>query len=404
MTYQATEQIEWRRWVTPSDARQKARHRWYLFPHSFTDNLVHALIDEWGLDSTDRILDPFVGAGTTLLAAQERGIAATGCDLSPLAVLASNTKVAAFSQEQLMRAFEPLKAVLETSLPVSMRRTYPALVRKALPDGRLEQFDALRTCIEDADCTPQEQDFFRLVLLSILPRFSHAIANGGWLRWQNKGADAALIKGAFIERMTDMLADVREATPYSGMRWEAHIADARDLPLGDGLFSAVITSPPYPNRHDYTRVFGIELMFSFLNWEENRALRYQSFHSHPESRPERPLADHYEPPKTLESSIRPIRDKRIQHMLRGYFLDIYLSLCEVARVCRQGAKVSFVVGNVRYDALPILVDEFTAEMGERAGLTCREIRAVRWRGNSAQQMGKYGRTESRESLVMFTKP
>ena len=67
-------------------------------------------------------------------------------------------------------------------------------------------------------------------------------------------------------------------------------------------------------------------------------------------------------------------------------------------------KSPYVVGNVRYDALPILVDEFTAEMGERAGLTCREIRAVRWRGNSAQQMGKYGRTESRESLVMFTKP
>ena len=85
-------------------------------------------------------------------------------------------------------------------------------------------------------------------------------------------------------------------------------------------------------------------------------------------------------------------------------MDIYLCLCEVARVCRKGARAAFVVGNTQYDGTAILVDEFTAEIGEQAGLTCKEIRAVRWRGNSAQQMGKYGRVASRESIVMFEKP
>ena len=88
-------------------------------------------------------------------------------------------------------------------------------------------------------------------------------------------------------------------------------------------------------------------------------------------------------------------------MLRGYFLDMYLSLREVARVCRRDAKIAFVLGNARYGGKAILVDEFTAELGERAGLAWREIRAVRWRGNSAQQMGKYGRVASRESVVIF---
>ena len=404
MTYQTTEQIEWRHWVTPSDARQKALHSWYLFPHSFTDNLVHALIDEWRLDRTDRILDPFVGAGTTLLAARERGISGTGCDLSPLAVLASSTKVAAFSQCRLESAWLNLRCTLDSSTSASMKRTYPDLVQKALPDGRLEQFDLIWSCIDEADCSSTERDFFRLALLSIIPHFSHAIANGGWLRWQNQGASAAKIKDTFADRVAEMLADVRDTESDTDKRWEALIADARDLPLSDGMFSAVITSPPYPNRHDYTRIFGVELMFSFLNWQENRALRYQSFHSHPESRPSRPPADYYEPPKTLENNIKHIRDKRIQHMLRGYFLDMYLCLCEVERVCRQGARVAFILGNVQYDASPIFVDEFTAELGERAGLICREIRAVRWRGNSAQQMGKFGRTASRESAVIFAKP
>ncbi len=39
------------------------------------------LVDEWGLDESDLVLDPFVGAGTTILAAKEKGIPATGDDL-----------------------------------------------------------------------------------------------------------------------------------------------------------------------------------------------------------------------------------------------------------------------------------------------------------------------------------
>lgn len=193
------------------------------------------------------------------------------------------------------------------------------------------------------------------------------------------------------------------------MRWSKTGASgrragrARQLPDPDGTYTAVITSPPYPNRHDYTRVFGVELMFEFLDWEANRALRHQSFHSHPEARPKRPPAEDYVAPEGLERSVEHLEDARIQRMLRGYFLDMHLCLREIVRVCRGGAKIAFVVGNARYGGKALLVDEFTAELGERAGLACEEIRAVRWRGNSAQQMGKYGRVASRESVVIFKK-
>ena len=200
-----------------------------------------------------------------------------------------------------------------------------------------------------------------------------------------------------------MLSDVYEEDDDGMKIWKAEIADARALPDCDDKYSAVITSPPYPNRHDYTRVFGVELMFEFLDWEKNRELRYQSFHSHPEAKPKRPSANDYVPPELLEESISHVKDARLQRMLRGYFLDMYLCLREVMRVTRAGGRVAFVVGNARYGGKSILVDEFTAELGERVGLVCQEIRAVRWRGNSAQQMGKYGRVASRESVVLFEK-
>ena len=404
MKYRTTEQAEWRHWVTPRDVKEKVVHRWYLFPHSFTDDLVHALIDEWGLNGQDNILDPFAGAGTTLLAAKKMGVPSNGYDLSPLAILASNTKTAIFSRQRLETAWQTLECTLRHNSTVSMGRAYPELVHKALPEGRLEALDAVATGIENIDYSSSERDFFRLALISIIPRFSHAVANGGWLRWLNQGAGAENVTNFFKEQVEMMLSDVCDTATQGDRYWEACVADARVMPASDAEYSAVITSPPYPNRHDYTRIFGVELMFAFQDWEANRALRYQTFHSHPEARPNRPSAGRYKPPKALDASVRDLSDKRIQRMLDGYFLDMYLCLCEVARVCRKGAKAAFVVGNTQYDGTAILVDELTAEIGEQAGLTCKEIRAVRWRGNSAQQMGKYGRMAARESVVMFEKP
>ncbi len=404
MKYRTTERTEWGHWVTPRGAKEKTVHRWYLFPHSFTDDLVHSLIDEWGLNGRDKILDPFVGAGTTLLAAKEMGIPSDGYDLSPLAVLASNTKISTFSRKRLEAVWRTLERTLMHNSTAPMGRAYPELVRKALPGGRLEALDSVATAIENIDCSSSERDFFRLALISIIPRFSHAVANGGWLRWLNQGAGPENVTIFFKEQVEMMLSDVCDTTLQHNSHWEARVADARVMPASDAEYSAVITSPPYPNRHDYTRIFGVELMFAFHDWEANRALRYQTFHSHPEARPNRPSAEKYKPPEALENIVRDLSGKRLQRMLNGYFLDIYVCLCEVARVCRQGARAAFVVGNTQYDGTAILVDEFTAEIGEHVGLTCNEIRAVRWRGNSAQQMGKYGLKAARESIVMFEKP
>ena len=398
-----TEIDGWQRWVTPGRIRRKAIHRWYVFPHSFTDELVHALIEEWSLGGSDHILDPFVGAGTTLVAAKERRVRAHGCDLSPLAVFASNAKVATYSLKKLGTAWKQLRLRLDGVTDPCDVTGYPKLVRDALPDGRLEMFHNVAGHIAELEYGHAERQLFMLALLALIPGFSHAVASGGWLRWNKQGFEAERIPLLFIERVEMMLDDLAGAIVPSQRTWQAVRADARRLPTQQKTFSAVITSPPYPNRHDYTRVFGVELMFAFLDWQQNRTLRYQTFHSHPEARPSRPVADGYATPGNLDDSVRAVKDRRMQRMLKGYFLDMHLCLREVARVCRRGARIAFVVGNAQYGGERLMVDELTAELGERVGLMCTEIRVVRWRGNSAQQMGRFGRRASRESIVMFEK-
>ncbi len=398
---------EWRWWVTPKLLRDKPIHRWYVFPHSFTSELVHGLIDEWGLDENDRILDPFCGAGTTILAAKERDIPANGYDLSPLAVFVSNAKIASYSVSRLEGIWEILKESLEPSMWNGVSKTYPELVIKALPGKLLSAFDAVAMQIDALPCSKLEQDFFKLALLGVIPRYSRAIATGGWLKWVEKSEDEDTLVDGLCERVDIMLRDLHESNVSSNQSWNTHIADSRSLPESDSTYTAVITSPPYPNRHDYTRVFGVELMFAFLNWEETRNLRYQSVQSHPEARPQRPEINGYKPPEDLTRALSELGrvevDRRIPPMLKGYFLDIYLALKEFSRVCRRGADIAVVVGNAQYYGIPFPVDELTAQIGEQCGLVCERIVAVRYRGNSAQQMGKYGFKPSRESIVVFTK-
>ena len=399
-----TERPDWAPWVVSRGAREQPIHRWLLFPHSFRSELVRALISEWGLGVKDRVLDPFVGAGTTLVAAREAGVPSEGYDLSPLSVLVANAKVSSYRERRLESIWQRLQRSLKEADGGCRAVRYAAVVHRALPEGRLDALAAVAAQVRELKCAQSDREFFQLALAAVVPEFSDAKANGGWLRWSKQGAAADGVFGALRRQVEMMIADVKEMSwPHLGDS-QARLADARLLPVADGTYSAVITSPPYPNRHDYSRIFGVELMLLFQNWEENRAFRYQSFHSHPEARPVRPLAQEYRAPEALAGVVDRVVDKRVRRMLRGYFLDMYLCLREVARVCREGAKVALVVGNAQYDGLPILVDEMTAELGEEAGLFCTEIRAVRWRGNSAQQMGRFGRVASRESVVMFEKP
>ena len=399
---------DWRRWVTPKPLANKPIHRWCIFPHSFTSELVHALVDEWSLTPKDRILDPFAGAGTTLLAAKEKNIPASGYDILPLAVFGSKVKVSNYQTKRLLRLWKTLLNRYRPSSGRETRKDYPTLVRKALPGKLLCDFEALDHAVMKLKAECIERDFFRLALISTIPAFSLAVASGGWLRWKDRQNSSSTMEHEFAERVELMLEDLISTKLPNISGWNVELADARSLPDGEATYEAVITSPPYPNRHDYTRVFGVELMFAFLNWEETRQIRYQSFHSHPESRPVRPELNDYRQPSKLRNTISNLNstkvDSRIPNMIEGYFKDLYVMLKEIKRVSKKGAKIAIVVGNAQYGGQPVPVDELTAEIGEYIGLKCQKLVVARYRGNSAQQMGKYGRRPARESVVIFTKP
>lgn len=407
MKYPFTSCLEWRSWVVPELLRERPVHRWFVFPHSFTDDIVRALVEEWGLGKGDQILDPFAGAGTTVLAAKQLGIPAIGFDLSPLAALATQVKTAEYDTTALAANWEKLRRRIKICSINSESGFYTELVRKALPGNKLATLHGVKAAIEDFDAPAAMRAFFKLALLAQIPKFSNAVATGGWLSWRTDSLPETKLPHELDNTVRSMLSDLRVVPEPATGTWYGRISDARSLPLEDGCCAAVITSPPYPNRHDYTRVFGVELMFGFLDWEGTRTLRYQTMHSHPEAKPNRPFVNGYREPafitKAVDEVAKNTAQRRLIAMLHGYFLDLYLSMSEVARVLRLDGYAAFVLGNAQYEGVPIEVDKAAALIGKQVGLHCCEIRVIRERGNSAQQMKSYGRNPSRESIVILRK-
>ena len=393
-------------WVTRKPLLSKPIHRWFTFPHSFTSELVHFLIDDWGLSKEDTLIDPFVGAGTTILAAKERNIPATGYDISPLAAFVSRVKSTHYNDLRLLTsAAKELNARISETNQSTCTFMYPPIVKRALP-GQL--LPTLVNCREEIDRLPYsetEKNFMMLALLGTLPRYSRARPSGGWLKWSPNSSRSSSFRRALSQRLREMTSDLKTTNLSPENNWSAKVADARSIPDSAGSYSGMITSPPYPNRHDYTRVFCIELLFAFLDTDQLRSLRKQTLESHPEAKPDRRASPEYAPPEALTDTLRRIKrhgiDPRVLRMLDGYFRDMYLFLSEAQRVCKAGGRIALVVGNTQYAGVQVLVDHLIVSIGESIGLHCESLSVVRLRGNSAQQMAKFGRQPSRETLITF---
>ncbi|NPB03041.1 MAG: hypothetical protein GXO39_01315 [Thermotogae bacterium] len=90
-------------------------------------------------------------------------------------------------------------------------------------------------------------------------------------------------------------------------------------------------------------------------------------------------------------------------MLTAYFVDMRKVITEWYRVLSSKGRVAMVVDNVRFEGEMIPVDLILSEMAEEVGFKVEEILIARYKGNSSQQMKKYGKIPVRESIVIWRK-
>ncbi|GAB4577490.1 MAG: site-specific DNA-methyltransferase [Anaerolineales bacterium] len=366
---------------------------------------MDVFLEEHSIKPDGVILDPFVGAGTTLLKAKQKGFSAIGVDLSPLSIFVTRAKLLSYDKEILTEAL--VKLVNDPSEYSTIPEIFPKRLKKAFSEGELCHLLKLQSRIRELE--EPAQLFFMVALLSVQQQLSRATPDGGWFRWVEKPNQEHLVYELFQTKVEKYLSELDCETghaQYAQQEFQVIQQDARNLDSLPKKFDALLTSPPYPNRHDYSRIFHIELLSLGLSEKEIFSLRHESIRSHVEAHSPEIKISTFQNPELLQLKIASLpkdADPRIAPMLTGYFEDMYFCLKSINKVMKTDAPCAFVVGNVRHAGVMIPVDEILAEVGKQAGFKFEKAWVARLRGNSAQQMAKYGREPARETIVIFKK-
>lgn len=386
--------------------------RLYRYKEAFAFRFVEEFIARFGLTEQDYVLDPFCGMGTTLFAAARKGIPAIGVDKLPIAVFVAQTLplFCSLRPGQIQATFEQLRARFPQAAPAAVAMDV-AIMKVAFPPDTLEALRRWKAAIEEL--APPLRDVFLLLFFSILEPCSYTAKDGQFLRLRRAKtvADPLEMLAKKVAEAERDIRLIRELGWTRSLRLPAvYLGDTRalaDIPFARPP-TAIITSPPYANRYDYTRTYSLELCFHFVrDFEEMKSLRFGILRSHIESKVEQgeeaPHPAVREVVDVLKERRRALNNPRIPDMLTGYFVDMAKVLQEWARILATGARVALVVDNVRFEGELLPVDLVLSEMAEEAGFIVEEIIVARYKGNSSQQMGKYGRVPVRESIVVWRK-
>ncbi len=356
-------------------------------------------------------------------------------------------------------AIKAVRAWVETSSPRESDRSFPhvPITRGAFAkeqEARLmwydEQFEVL-------GAKYGVEELLKFVLLSVLEDISYTSKDGQFLRWDSRsGKMQALyrkraaqgkrpvkvfhkrsildVKTAVLKALDLIISDVLQssAPPSFVAEQNLQIGSVLDtLPSHRAaLYDAAITSPPYCNRYDYTRTYALELAYLGVSANELLALRQDLLTCTVENRPKinrlqraysrrnrqsefdtvmRTLEDNAELEEILNAlqvrnRRREVNNRGVISMVKGYFTELAFVTLELYRTCKSGGSVAIVNDNVRYSGEIIPVDLMMTNIAASFGFKPDKIYVLPQRkGNSSQQMGKFGREALRKSILIWKK-
>lgn len=395
----------------------KIIHRWYPYTQGYSAELVEILLNELNFKKDSKVYDPFLGSGTTVLTCKLLGIDSFGAEISPLMSWVAKVKVTNYDINNIKNLVSlitdaKISPVIDTDL------VFNDYMQKAYAPEILAQIIGWRNWILNLSVNQEEKDFLLLALVSILEEISLIRKHGSHYRYLNKTENIGIlklnistidsstdIKHNLLKKIEQMITDV-EATNYreTSILSEVYNINSREE-IPNHKADIVITSPPYLNRNNYFTQQKAEL--SLLNLisskEHYKTLVQNSFKSHVEFKFDPNINSEIPEINKLISKIKLSENNnpKIPHMISGYFDDLKQTLINIKRILNPGAKLAFVVGNTRWGGVVVPVDHFLALIAEREGYKVDKILVARYKGNSPQQMKKFGRIPVRESIVIL---
>ena len=398
---------------TPVNFEESLRspiHRWHAYKEGFSPSFVKDFILKHSTSEDDIVFDPFGGVGTTVLSANEVNRFAISLEVNPFSNFVSEVKNSVYTKEEIAE----LISVLEC---FSSLNEYDCSDNYSISPTVISYFSPVtylsivmvKNFINDIG-DAKVRNIFLLSLTSVLEQVSTHRKNGNGVKrkiHEPSPTPFTELRNIVADKVKLIIADIQDKnfTSKNTILSGSCLLDYT-LPRKADI---VITSPPYANCFDYSKVYLIELWVSgfFKSKEDQTKFRESSMISHVHYNWQRhsngkiPVVDEVIVP-LLKS--RSLWSNKIPQMVSGYFCDLYTCLKNLSNNINEGSVLGFVVGNPTYAGVVIATDMILADIATKIGYTCLGVQIYRRIVPSSQQTKLIEQEDKkfvRESLVVL---
>ncbi len=394
-------------------------HDWYRFVLSFPPHLVRDYADRFGLGTQHRLLDPFCGTGTTLVEAKKLGIPSIGVESVGVPRHAANTKTDWSPDPDILaahahRVAETAKGILARDnisdepmeeTPTGLRlRSLPQPAAKLLLKNSISPLPLHKVLVlRDVLKEMRRQELEAHEQLALARALASDISNlkfGPEVGVGKIKSDARVV-GDWLSRVISMSDDLRKLNALDETPSQAIAGDARSIHrcIEPCSVDAVITSPPYPNEKDYSRIVRLESVL--LGYIDNRSdlqrmkrglLRSNTRGVYRNDDDDAWVNDDSE----IDRIANAIENRRMElgknsgfermyhRVTRLYFGGMARHFVSLSRVLRPGARLAYVVGDqASYLRVMIRTGQILGGIAERAGYEVEAINLFRTRHATA---------------------
>ena len=242
-------------------------HGIHEYKGKFNPQIVHCMINLFGINKDSRVLDPFNGSGTTILECAHLGISAEGTDINPMACFIANAKISALAIDvKASRActdafFKNYQKQDKSGRAYSdLRLEY---LKKWIPEVTLDILEDIREFAEH-----QEKGLQRLLLTltsDLIRDYSYQEPFDLRIRRRKTPMPETPLLQVLEENLDKHLRKIEEIQSCLGIIKTENQAINCDIkvakPFGNTLFDAALTSPPYVTALPYIDTQRISLVW-----------------------------------------------------------------------------------------------------------------------------------------------
>ena len=413
------------------DSLKAPIHRWFTYPAGYSYKLVEAKIRESGLGGQSFIADPFVGTGTTSLAAKMLGVNSVGVEAHPFVHWVAKTKLTL--DHDIPALTRDVERVLNTALSVDdvdVDGAWPPLVYKCFSEENLKKLYALRKAILELESDQSRQDFLKLALTSTLRTVTSAGAGWPYIA-PSRYAERQVQRDAFNEfskTCITMIGDLQYAqlldVPDSSHKLIHGDARKLDEHCAPGSIDLILTSPPYLNNYDYADRTRLETYFwsIYNSWGEiTREVRdhliiaatTQIRLTQMDSVIQCPAIKQVNAEVHSEimdivgrlSKLRTVKagKKTYDVMVAGYFEDMLKVIKAAYKGLKPGGQFVLVLGDSAPYGVHVPTDEIIGKLARSVGFSDSSIEVLRARGDKWAHNTQRHKVPLRESILTVLK-